>query len=238
MKNNFLGFNIQINPLSKIIFKNKTTVINTINPHSYCVAKKDKNFEKALKSSDILLPDGIGIVWAEKFLNGRKIKKIAGYDLFVFLMNKLQIENGSVFFLGASEETLYKIKEKCKLQYPNIIFNCYSPPFIERFTKEDSMEMCKKVNLITPNVLFVGMTAPKQEKWVHEFRGNLDADIICSIGAVFDFYAGNIKRSSNFWIYLGLEWLPRLVKEPKRLFYRNFISTPKFIFEIIKMKFF
>ena len=66
----------------------------------------------------------------------------------------------------------------------------------------------------------------------------LDADIICSIGAVFDFYAGNIKRSSNFWIYLGLEWLPRLVKEPKRLFYRNFISTPKFIFEIIKMKFF
>ena len=100
------------------------------------------------------------------------------------------------------------------------------------------MEMCKKVNLITPNVLFVGMTAPKQEKWVHEFRGNLDADIICSIGAVFDFYAGNIKRSSNFWIYLGLEWLPRLVKEPKRLFYRNFISTPKFIFEIIKMKFF
>ena len=76
MKNNFLGFDIQINPLSKIIFKNKTTVINTINPHSYCVAKKDLNFEKALKSSNILLPDDIGIVWAEKFLNGKKIKKL------------------------------------------------------------------------------------------------------------------------------------------------------------------
>jgi len=91
------------------------------------------------------------------------------------------------------------------------------------------MEMFKKVNLITPNVLFVGMTAPKQEKCVQEFRGNLNTDIICSISAVFDFYAGNIKRSSNFWIYLGLEWLPRFVKEPKRLFYRNFISTPKLI---------
>ena len=233
---NKLGFEIFRGSLENINLNNK--IINTLNPHSYCIAKKDPNFEKALKSSDVLLPDGIGIVWAEKFLNGKKIKKIAGYDLFVFLMKKLQIEKGSVFFLGSSEETLNKIKEKCKDRYPNIIFNCYSPPFKERFTKEDSIEMCKKVNLITPNVLFVGMTAPKQEKWVNENKHRLNVETICSIGAVFDFYAGNIKRSSLFWISIGLEWLPRFLKEPKRLFYRNFVSTPKFILDVFWLKFF
>ena len=89
--------------LNQINFNNHR-IINTINPHSYCVALKDVDFRNALKNSDILLPDGIGIVWAEKFLNGNSIKKIAGYDLFLFLMNKLNNENGSVFFLGASRK--------------------------------------------------------------------------------------------------------------------------------------
>jgi N-acetylglucosaminyldiphosphoundecaprenol N-acetyl-beta-D-mannosaminyltransferase len=98
--------------------------------------------------------------------------------------------------------------------------------------------MYDKVNEQKTDVLFVGMTAPKQEKWVNEYKNLLDAKTICSIGAVFDFYAGNIKRSSPFWISLGLEWLPRFLKEPRRLFYRNFVSTPNFILEVFWLKFF
>ena len=97
----FLSYSIFRKSLDKINFDSKK-IINTINSHSYIVAKTDFEFQKALKSSDILLPDGIGIAWGDYFLNGHKTKKIAGYDLFLFLMEKLNTENGAVFFLGAS----------------------------------------------------------------------------------------------------------------------------------------
>lgn len=230
-----LGYNVFKSSLNEIDF-DSSKCINTINPHSFCVAKRDDEFKKALEDSDILLPDGIGIVWAEKFLNGNVIKKIAGYDLFLFLMEQLEKDNGTVFFLGASNDTLNKIEEKCKKDFPNVAFGGYSPPYKSVFTEKDSKAMCDAVNTIKPDVLFVGMTAPKQEKWVHQFKDQLQARNICAIGAVFDFYAGNVERSSDFWINLGLEWLPRLLKEPKRLFYRNFVSTPKFILEVLSFK--
>ncbi|QWX84360.1 WecB/TagA/CpsF family glycosyltransferase [Cellulophaga sp. HaHaR_3_176] len=212
------------------------TIINTINPHSYCVSKKDDSFAKALQSSDFLLPDGIGIVWASKFLNKKQIIKIAGFDIFLFLMKDLNETSGSCFFLGASQKTLNLIKQKAAKEYPNVKVNCFSPPYKAKFTEEDSTEMCNKVNEFKPDVLFVGMTAPKQEKWVYDFQSQLDSKVICSIGAVFDFYAGVVERPSQFWIKLGLEWLPRFLKEPKRLAERNLISTPKFILEVFSFK--
>jgi len=231
-----LGYKIFKSNLESIDFS-KNKIINTINPHSYCIAKQDMKFKQALLSSDILLPDGIGIVWAENFLNANSIKKIAGYDLFLFLMNKINKEYGSVFFLGASEETLEKIKSKSSQEYPNITFGSYSPPYKVAFSKKDSKIMYDKVNVFNPDVLFVGMTAPKQEKWVHLYKNELNANIICSIGAVFDFYAGNIERAPKLMINLGLEWLHRSFKS-SRLLRRNFISNPKFILHILKLKFF
>ena len=231
-----LGYKIFKSNLESIDFS-KNKIINTINPHSYCIAKQDMKFKQALLSSDILLPDGIGIVWAENFLNANSIKKIAGYDLFLFLMNKINKEYGSVFFLGASEETLEKIKSKSSQEYPNITFGSYSPPYKVAFSKKDSKIMYDKVNVFNPDVLFVGMTAPKQEKWVHLYKNELNANTICSIGAVFDFYAGNIERAPKLMINLGLEWLHRSFKS-SRLLRRNFISNPKFILHILKLKFF
>ena len=231
-----LGYKIFNSNLKSIDFS-KNKIINTINPHSYCVAKQDLQFKQALSSSDILLPDGVGIVFANRFLNGKQIKKIAGYDLFLFLMNKLNNESGSVFFLGASEETLEKIKSKSFQDYPNITFGSFSPPYKFEFSEKDSKIMCDEVNFFNPDVLFVGMTAPKQEKWVHLYKNKLNANTICSIGAVFDFYAGNIERAPKLMINLGLEWLHRSFKS-SRLLRRNFISNPKFILHILKLKFF
>ncbi|WP_400076792.1 WecB/TagA/CpsF family glycosyltransferase [Winogradskyella sp. R77965] len=230
-----LGYNVHATSLESIDL-NKIKIINTINPHSYCVAKNDTVFMEALKQSDVLLPDGIGIVWAERFLNGNSIKKIAGYDLFMFLMKSLNKTSGSCFFLGASEATLKKIEDKVKIDFPNIQVFSYSPPFKAEFSEEDSLVMCEKVNQVKPNILFVGMTAPKQEKWVFQNKERLESQIICSIGAVFDFYAGNISRAPNILIKLGLEWVHRSVKN-KRLLKRNLVSNPKFVFEVMKYKF-
>ncbi len=216
----------------------KRKVINTINPHSYCMAQKDPIFKSALQEADVLLPDGIGIVWAAKMLRHQKIQKIAGYDIFLHTMKFLNYEAGSCFFLGASEQTLDLIHQRIKREFPKVTAYSYSPPYKSEFSPDDSMAMCDQVNGTNATVLFVGMTAPKQEKWVYENQHRLSPHIICSIGAVFDFYAGTVKRSHPFWINLGLEWLPRFLKDPKRLAERNLISTPKFIVTVLKRKFF
>lgn len=216
---NCLGYDVYNAPLSNMPVSNKL-LINTINQYSFCIAEKDNEFKKSLLQSDILLPDGIGIVAAAKFINKEKINKIAGADLHNFLLKKLENEKGSCFYMGSSETTLTKIKKRLNKEYPNIKVGTYSPPFKPEFTEEDNTAILNAVNSFAPNVLFVGMTAPKQEKWSYQFKEALNTQYICSIGAVFDFYAGTTTRPSIFWQNLGLEWLGRLFKEPKRMWKR------------------
>lgn len=211
-------------------------LINTINPHSYCVAEKDEVFRSALKSSDILLPDGIGIVMAARFLKGKQIRKIAGADLHQHCLEKANTEGKKVFYLGASQNTLDKITERLKLDYANVSVQSFSPPYKTIFSDDENKTMIEKVNAFEPDFLFIGMTAPKQEKWVFEHKNELNAKVICSIGAVFDFYAGTVKRPHPFWIKIGLEWFVRFVKEPKRLAQRNLVSMPRFIWVVLKTK--
>lgn len=207
-------------------------IINTINPHSYIVAKKDAVFQAALLDADILLPDGIGIVYAFKYLHKKKINRISGWDIHAHLLENLNGKYGKVFYLGSSDETLALIQTRLKVDYPNIWFECYSPPFKPEFDEGDNLIMFEKINAFQPDILFVGMTAPKQEKWVYNNKEFLSVPIVCSIGAVFDFYAGTVQRPGPFWINLGLEWLPRLVKNPKRLWRRTFSSTPSFVWDV------
>jgi len=211
-------------------------VVATLNPHSYVIARRDVQFREALMEADLLIPDGTGIQLAAKVLRGRRIEKIAGSDLHEVIIDTLGKRGGSCFYLGSSEETLRKIRERLAAEHPSLRVGTYSPPFREVFTEEENRVMITAVNSFAPEALFVGMTAPKQEKWVHEHRDMLSAPLICPVGAVFDFYAGTVRRSGEFWIRMGLEWLPRLLREPKRLWRRNFISTPLFLFYLVREK--
>jgi N-acetylglucosaminyldiphosphoundecaprenol N-acetyl-beta-D-mannosaminyltransferase len=231
---NFLGYPIYYGNLSDI--SEEKCLINTINQYSYCIAEQDKEFKASLMSSDILLPDGVGIVSAIKLLYGKDIEKIAGADLHQSLLKTLNKNQGKCFYLGASEDTLKKIKARLSKNFPSIIVDTYSPPYKSEFSDIDNAQMIAAVNAFRPDVLFIGMTAPKQEKWSHMHNKLLDANIICSIGAVFDFYAGTVDRPGIFWINLGLEWLGRLIKEPKRMWKRYLYYGPIFVYYIIKEK--
>jgi N-acetylglucosaminyldiphosphoundecaprenol N-acetyl-beta-D-mannosaminyltransferase len=213
------------------------TLISTINAHSYNVSFKDKLFQEALQNSDMLIPDGISIVWAIRFLTGKKIKKIAGADLFFYEMERLQKVGGSCFFLGSTDETLSKIIMRSKSEYPNVQIQTYSPPYKSEFSPEDNIKMIKEINAFKPDVLFVGMTAPKQEKWAYTHFDNLKTKHVCSIGAVFDFYAGTVTRAPNWMIKMELEWFYRLVKEPKRMWRRYLIGNTIFILQILREKY-
>lgn len=222
--------------LFKIEPSHEPLLISTINPHSFYVAEHDQLFRTTLQRSQILLPDGVGIVYANRLINGKKIQRISGMDIFLFILKTLQTENNPamkrVFFLGASNETLGTIKEKVNKEYPSLEVGFYSPPFKAHFSEEELTSMIEKINSFQSFVLFVGMTAPKQEKWAYENRERVNAKMICSIGAVFDFYSGNVRRPGKTWQALGLEWLRRFSKEPKRLWRRSFISLPYFLAKV------
>lgn len=215
---------------------NQQLVVSTINQYSYCIAEQNPEFKKSLEGSDILLPDGIGIVIAAKLLEKERIRKIAGADLHSFLLKKLNREGGSCFYLGTSLETLQKIENRIHIEYPNINVGSYSPPFKNEFSELDNQAMINQVNQFKPEVLFIGMTAPKQEKWAYAHKNELDSRLICSIGAVFDFYAGTVKRPNEIWISLGLEWLGRLIKEPKRMWKRYIYYGVIFGYYLLKEK--
>lgn len=212
-------------------------VINTLNQYCYIIADKDPVYKKALVESDLLLPDGIGIVGAAKILKKASIKKIAGADMHTHLLNLINKSGGKVFYLGSSEETLEGIRKHLAVDYPNIKVGVYSPPFKTKFNDADNAFMVESINNFKPDVLFVGMTAPKQEKWVYAHKDKLNVKVICSIGAVFDFYSETVKRPGKFWINLGLEWFIRLLHEPNHLWRRYLLYGPVFIYVVLKEKF-
>ena len=230
-------YNIFTSSLSDLDLKQESKcVINTLNQYSYVIAEKDPEFKTVLTASTLLLPDGVGIVGAVKILVGAKIKKIAGADLHNHLLKSLEQVGGRCFYLGSSHETLAGIRERLSLEYPAIKVGVYSPPFKEKFSDADNADMVKHINEFRPDVLFVGMTAPKQEKWVYEHKEELNVDIICSIGAVFDFYSETVKRPGKFWINLGLEWFIRLLHEPNHLWRRYLVYGPVFLYLVFKEK--
>ena len=214
-------------------------LIDTVNAHSFVVAQKDTTFAAALQKADALLPDGISIVKACRWLKTESapVEKIAGADLFAYEMEKLDGKGGTCFFLGSSPETLARIVERADKVYPNIRIKTYSPPYKAVFSPEESQTMVDAVNAADPDLLWVGMTAPKQEKWLHEHWPELD--IHChagAIGAVFDFFAGTVERAPQWWIDHGLEWFYRLIKEPRRTWRRYIINNPKFCGLVLKEK--
>lgn len=214
-------------------------LINTINAHSYNSALKDSLFAEALTKGDVLIPDGASIVMACKWLKAKSQPKerIAGWDLFVYEMERLNARGGKCFFMGSSEKVLALIKTKAAEVYPNIIVETYSPPYKPEFTDEDNRAIIDAINAAKPDLLWIGMTAPKQEKWAYKHWNELDIDCHCgTIGAVFDFFAGTVERAPVWWQEHSLEWLYRLLKEPKRMWRRYIIGNTLFLWNITKEK--
>jgi len=201
------------------------------NPHSLEIARSDREFKRAICEADLVTPDGIGVVIASRIHGGCIRCRVTGSDIFWGLSQKLNRKSGySYFFLGSSEKTLNLIKDKMRVEFPNIeVAGTFSPPFKREFSLAENREMVAAVNRAQPHVLWVGMTAPKQEKWIYQNKDKLDVPFIGAVGAVFDFFAGTKKRSSQWFQDHGYEWFPRLFREFHRLWYRNFISFPKFI---------
>ena len=235
-------------------------LINTVNAHSFNTAKKDQLFADALTNGDVLIPDGVSIVKACKWIKAKSQPKerIAGWDLFSFEMEKLEREcvkcemlnvklegNNStlnnqhstlkktVMFMGSSQKVLDLIVKRAAVEYPHLKVVTYSPPYKPEFSDEDNKAIIDAINAANPDLLWIGMTAPKQEKWTYSHWEELDIHChVGTIGAVFDFFAGTVERAPMWWQRHGLEWLYRLLKEPKRMWRRYIIGNALFLWNI------
>ena len=250
-------------------------LINTINAHSYNTARKDELFAEALTNGDVLIPDGVSIVKACRWIKAKSLPKerIAGWDLFSFEMENLErkqcgmlnvecgannssldnsqsaladnpkfkIQNSefrspqrTVMFMGSSQKVLNLIVKRAAKVYPHLKVVTYSPPYKPEFSKEDNKAIIDAINAADPDLLWIGMTAPKQEKWTYSHWDELNIHChVGTIGAVFDFFAGTVERAPVWWQRHGLEWLYRLLKEPKRMWRRYIIGNALFLFNVI-----
>lgn len=219
-------------------------LINTLNAHSFNVAQKDAMFAEALRCGDYLIPDGASIIKACKILRAKSQPKerIAGWDLFSFEMDRLERKSKNdegkrykVMFMGSSEKVLSKIREQAAIDYPHLDIVTYSPPYKKEFSEDDNVAIIKAINTADPDLLWIGMTAPKQEKWTYSHWKELNIHChVGTIGAVFDFYAGTMRRAPKWWQEHSLEWLYRLIKEPKRMWRRYVLGNPLFLWNVAK----
>ncbi len=224
-------------------------LINTINAHSFNIAQKDELFAETLTNGDYLIPDGASIVKACRWLNGKSHPKerIAGWDLFIFEMECLERKSGQqsnncekckVMFVGSSESVLKKIEKRAALNYPHLDVITLSPPYKREFSDEDISAIIKAINAANPDLLWIGMTAPKQEKLIYQHWPELDIHChVGTIGAVFDFYAGTVKRAPKSWQDHSSEWLYRFLTNPRRMWRRYLLGNPLFLWNIFKEKF-
>ncbi len=203
------------------------------NPHSLAEAVHDHEFRDALNQSEQVVADGIGVVLTGRLVGVPVEPRITGADYFHSVMSALNAAGGKrVFFMGSTQRVLDRIRNRAARDFPNIEVGCHSPPFGE-WSADQKQAVIDAINDFKPDVLWVGMTAPKQEKWVHNNRARLNVAVVGSIGAVFDFYAETHPRAPRWMHDNGLEWLYRLLREPRRMWRRNFVSAPKFLWLVL-----
>jgi len=228
-----LGFQVFSDNLGLIpINDRQTRVINTISPNSYGIAVRDTTFRRALVESDYLVLDGVYFALASLLLHGTNIKRNQGPDVFAHFMDRLNHEGGKAFFLGSTTEVLGKIEDRACQEYGNILVKTYSPPFKNEHSDSDNDTMISAVNEFRPDVLFIGMTCPKQEKWAIRNKEAINAGLIISVGNVFDWFAGTQKVIHPVWFKLRLGWLVRIFYRPE-IFRRNIKNQMKFFTDLV-----
>jgi len=226
-----VSFNDTVNLLFDNLDKGIKSFVFFIN--ALKVYELDKNVElrNAMKNFNFLLADGVPIVWVSKLFKKPLPGRVNGTDLFEKLMEEAEKRNKSVYFLGATQENIEKLIDVIKTRYPKLNIAGYRNGY---FNKEEENKVVEVINKTNADILFLGFGSPKKELWAYKYKDKLTVPIVQGVGGSFDVVAGIIQRAPIWMQKSGLEWLYRVLKEPKRMFKRYFITNGYFIFTIIK----
>jgi len=194
----------------------------------------DKVLTKSVIDCDIINADGQGIVWGARFLGKRIPERVAGIDLMIKLIELAAQKKYTIFFLGATREVVESVVEKTKIKYGSDIVAGYRDGY---FKDHEQISIAKEIASVKPNILFVAMSSPKKENFLFHNKDLFkNINLIMGVGGSFDVVAGKVKRAPVWMQQYGLEWLYRLIQEPRRMFYRYFSTNLKFILLLVQEK--
>lgn len=206
--------------------------------NSILYARKDKFVQQVYNNATIVMCDGVPVKWASQFLGYPLKQRLTGFDFMPRFVTHAAKKGYSLFFLGAGEGVAASLANHYSREYPMLkIAGYHTPSFSKQFSDTENSNMIDLINAAQPDVLFVSLTAPKQDLWISHHLQQLHVGVAVGIGAAFDTEAGRIKRSPVSFQRLGLEWLYRFFMEPRRLFKRYFLEAPQFIPLVLLQKF-
>lgn len=227
-----LTMNESVAVLEEKLQKKEQAFVVTANAEIIMMCQQDKEYNNIVsEQADLVLPDGAGAVWAGRYLGNEVPERVAGFDLYNQLL-KLSADKGyKVYFFGGAPGVAEAAKNKAEELYPGVqIVGCRNGYFNE--TEEEAI--IKKINDAAPDMLFVALGAPKQEKWLVKYRNQLKPRILMGIGGSFDVLAGKMERAPKWMQEASLEWAFRLYKQPSR--FMRMLALPKFVLKVIFCK--
>ncbi len=206
----------------------ESRVVCFCNAHAVVTYGRNAEFAQAIDSADLAAPDGAPVAWMLRLLGHAEQPRISGPDLMLACLAQAEINEHSVFLLGSSKPTLITLRKRLRARYPKLnMVGALSPPFRPLMPEEDA-RIVQHIQRSGAQIVFVALGCPKQEQWMAAHRGQI-ASVMLGVGAAFDFHAGAMRRAPRWMRRLGLEWLHRLAREPKRLTWRYLDTNTVFV---------
>ncbi len=200
--------------------------------HGVSEAQSDEAFRKILNDSFLCTPDGMPLVWVGRGHGHRQMDRVYGPDLMLAVMEASQKAGWRHFFYGGANQTAERLRNRLQERFPKLLVTgVYEPPF-RPLNPDERAELIRQVAAAAPDVVWIGLSTPKQERFMAEFLPELDTTLMIGVGAAFDFHAGRIRQAPRWMQRSGLEWLFRLACEPRRLWKRYLKNNPLFILRI------
>jgi N-acetylglucosaminyldiphosphoundecaprenol N-acetyl-beta-D-mannosaminyltransferase len=198
--------------------------------HGLLEAHKSPRIHAILNGADLWVPDGIAPIWLARLRGHRNVDRAPGTEIMAEFLKRAQAKGYSSYFYGDTEETLAALCEKVGRECPgHRVAGSYSPPF-RSLTETEETEIVERINAAQPDVLWVALGMPKQDIWIHERLTRLNVPVAIGVGAAFAFVAGTVSRCPEWMGRAGFEWVYRFIKEPAKLWRRDLLDGPRFIF--------
>lgn len=217
--------------LTEVVSSRIPHQVITANPIMVMAALEDPAYMNIMKSAELVVPDGTGVVWAANYCNEPVAERVAGYDLLHELMRQGERYRWKVYLLGSTPEVIRETAERLQLQYPGVIIVGYHDGY---FGVEEDEKIIADIVKANPDILFVARGADSQEPWIAKYKSKLGVPIMMGVGGSFDVISGKSKRAPKAFQKMRMEWLYRLLREPTR--YKRMLALPKFALKVVREK--
>jgi N-acetylglucosaminyldiphosphoundecaprenol N-acetyl-beta-D-mannosaminyltransferase len=219
-----------LDAMDEMIERREKGIVCAVAVHAVTVGYEDPEMHEALQRATLVLPDGMPVVWAANMLGENLRERVYGPELMLRYNDRCAERGHRVWLYGGRDQgSLVQLALNMRQRHPGIqIVGGYSPPF-HALSPQEEDEVVQQINDARPDVLWVGIGVPKQEKWMARMRDRLEVPVMCGVGAAFDFHAGRISQAPGWMQERGLEWIYRIAQEPRRLLPRYLYYNPRFV---------